>query len=69
MFDVELLDTTTSNTAQATITMNYVASTPGCKAKEDDNGCSAGGAPAALPLAALMLLTAAAAVTRRAPSV
>lgn len=56
-FDVEVLDTTSASTAQATITMHYVAATPGCSGDDDDGGgcasSSASGAFVLLLLAAL----------------
>ena len=47
-FDVEVLDTTSMNTAQATITMIYVSSSPGCT--DDDGGCASGTRPGAFVL-------------------
>lgn len=60
-FDVEVLDTTTTNTAQATITMIYSASSPGCQ-DTDGNGCAA---RAMAPIWALVYMALAALLLRK----
>lgn len=58
-FDVEVTDSMTLQTAQATITMTVATSLPGCEPKpdqDDDDGCAQGAARGRWPAISLLLL-------------